>query len=359
VSILKAAVANVMITKILQSPFVRFLLHLAVIASAVWFAVYLRLNLDVGIPLDPPLNVQVLYVAALIIYPALLLLLSFYDPRRTYRAVDEYQILTVSSIISGVALGFAILFIERELSRLLLVYFFVIEFALMFFVQIALRLMRRKTGGDDVDLSGPSPMNGYQRAIKRSVDVILSLAILTVTLPVMAMIAVLIKLDSSGPVLFRQVRVGEGGRRFGILKFRSMTTDAEDRFGEILKSAENGGIVHKHRDDPRVTRIGSLLRRTSLDELPQLINVLNGDMSLVGPRPELPVFVERYEPWQRERLLVPQGMTGWWQVNGRSDKPLHLNTDHDIYYVRNYSLLLDLQILLKTVWVVMRAKGAF
>jgi lipopolysaccharide/colanic/teichoic acid biosynthesis glycosyltransferase len=335
------------------------MLHLAVIASAVWISVFLRLNLDVGFPLDPPLNVRVLYIAALTIYPALLLLLSFYDPRRTYRAVDEYQILTVSSILSGVALGFVILFIERDLSRLLLVYFFVIEFVLMFSLQVILRLVRRKSGGDGSNLNGPSPMNGYQRAIKRTVDVTLSLAILAVTFPVMAIIAALIKLDSPGSVLFRQVRVGEGGRRFGILKFRSMTFDAENRFEENLQSTPNGNLLHKRRNDPRVTRIGALLRRTSLDELPQLINVLTGDMSLVGPRPELPVFVERYEPWQRERLLVPQGMTGWWQVNGRSDKPLHLNTDHDIYYVRNYSLLLDLQILLKTVWVVMRAKGAF
>ena len=117
--------------------------------------------------------------------------------------------------------------------------------------------------------------------------------------------------------------------------------------------------MYKRPDDPRVTRVGRVLRRTSLDELPQLFNVLLGEMSLVGPRPELPNLVEKYELWQRKRFAVPQGMTGWWQVNGRSDKPMHLHTEEDLYYVQNYSIWLDLQILVKTVWVVLRRKGAY
>jgi lipopolysaccharide/colanic/teichoic acid biosynthesis glycosyltransferase len=122
---------------------------------------------------------------------------------------------------------------------------------------------------------------------------------------------------------------------------------------------ENGNTIHKTRNDPRVTRVGRIVRKTSLDELPQLINILRGEMSLVGPRPELPFLVERYEPWQRKRFAVPQGITGWWQVNGRSDKPMHLHTEEDLYYVQNYSLLLDIQILFKTILVVLRGKGAF
>jgi exopolysaccharide biosynthesis polyprenyl glycosylphosphotransferase len=237
----------------------------------------------------------------------------------------------------------------------LLVYFYVVQFALMLAFHTALRLIAK---GNRAPYPDEPAMNGYQRAIKRVVDLTLAAVLLLIASPLMIVIAILIKLDSRGPILFRQQRVGENARRFDMLKFRSMSADAESRITEVLREIE-GGIVHKHKDDPRVTRLGRVLRRTSLDELPQLINVLMGDMSLVGPRPELPMFVDKYEPWQFERLRVPQGMTGWWQVNGRSDNPLHMNTDHDIYYVRNYSLLLDVRILLKTIWVVLRAKGAY
>jgi lipopolysaccharide/colanic/teichoic acid biosynthesis glycosyltransferase len=153
--------------------------------------------------------------------------------------------------------------------------------------------------------------------------------------------------------------VGENGRIFGMYKFRSMVEGAEAMQKQVSKVNGNGEIIHKCPDDPRVTRVGRILRRTSLDELPQLLNVLKGDMSLVGPRPELPWMVGQYEPWQHKRLAVPQGMTGWWQVNGRADKPLHLHTEDDIYYVQNYSLWMDIYILLKTPWVVMRGIGAY
>jgi lipopolysaccharide/colanic/teichoic acid biosynthesis glycosyltransferase len=143
-----------------------------------------------------------------------------------------------------------------------------------------------------------------------------------------------------------------------MLKFRTMYLDAEQRAREVAVKTE-GGLVHKHRDDPRITRVGRFLRRTSLDELPQLINVARGDMSVVGPRPELPWIVEKYRAWQYRRLLVPQGITGWWQVHGRSDRVLHLHTQDDIYYVRNFSLWLDIKILLLTIRSVLTGKGAF
>jgi lipopolysaccharide/colanic/teichoic acid biosynthesis glycosyltransferase len=127
----------------------------------------------------------------------------------------------------------------------------------------------------------------------------------------------------------------------------------------VLRTTEDGTITFKRPDDPRITRVGRFIRRTSLDELPQLFNVLKGDMSLVGPRPELPWLVELYEPWQRKRFAVPQGMTGWWQVNGRSDKEMHRHTDEDLYYVQHYSLWLDLMILARTVFVVLRGRGAY
>jgi lipopolysaccharide/colanic/teichoic acid biosynthesis glycosyltransferase len=142
-------------------------------------------------------------------------------------------------------------------------------------------------------------------------------------------------------------------------KFRSMVKDADQRLAEVIRHDDNGNLIHKTPYDPRVTRVGRFLRRTSFDELPNLFNVLRGEMSLVGPRPELPILVEQYEPWQRKRFAVPQGMTGWWQVNGRSDKPMHLHTEDDLYYVQHYSLFLDIKIIIKTVWVALRGKGAY
>lgn len=209
-----------------------------------------------------------------------------------------------------------------------------------------------------LDLRAPA-LNDYERLVKRAFDLICGILIQISLLPIMVVIAIAIKLDSPGPAIFKQLRVGENGRLFWMYKFRSMVQDADKRIHEVIKYDEDGNIIHKSPDDPRVTRVGRFLRRTSLDELPNLINVLRSEMSLVGPRPELPMLVEQYEPWQLKRLAVPQGMTGWWQVNGRSDKPMHLHTEDDLYYVQNYSLLLDMQILVKTAWVVLRGKGAY
>jgi lipopolysaccharide/colanic/teichoic acid biosynthesis glycosyltransferase len=172
-------------------------------------------------------------------------------------------------------------------------------------------------------------------------------------------VALAIKLDSPGPVFFSQQRVGENGRLFLMFKFRSMVLGAEEMRDRVSEVDEEGNVVYKTRYDPRVTPVGRFLRRTSLDELPQLFNVLKGEMSLVGPRPEMPWLVEEYDLWQRKRFAVPQGITGWWQVNGRSDKPMHLHTEEDLYYVQNYSLLLDILILWKTAGVVLKGRGAY
>ncbi len=209
-----------------------------------------------------------------------------------------------------------------------------------------------------LDLRAPA-LSDYQRLVKRGFDLIITLFLLPLSLALMSVIAIAIKLESPGPILFKQKRVGENRRLFEMFKFRTMVAEAEDLRKQVEKFDQDGHLIHKSEHDPRVTRVGRILRKTSMDELPQLLNILKGEMSLVGPRPEMPYLVEMYEPWQRKRFAVPQGITGWWQVNGRSDKPMHLNTEDDLYYVQNYSLLLDIQILLKTVLVVLRGKGAF
>ncbi|MBP9656219.1 MAG: sugar transferase [Candidatus Promineofilum sp.] len=209
-----------------------------------------------------------------------------------------------------------------------------------------------------INLRDPA-LNDVQRLIKRMFDLVISTILIIMALLPMGIVTLLIKLDSDGPVFFRQQRVGENGRLFSMYKFRSMVSGADRMVDDVTEITDDGRVLFKKADDPRVTRIGRLLRHTSLDELPQLINVLKGDMSLVGPRPELPWLVGQYEPWQHKRLAVPQGMTGWWQINGRADKPLHLHTEEDLYYVQNYSLWMDIYILLKTPWVVVRGKGAY
>jgi exopolysaccharide biosynthesis polyprenyl glycosylphosphotransferase len=209
-----------------------------------------------------------------------------------------------------------------------------------------------------INLRDPA-LSPYQRLGKRALDLVVGGALTLCALPVMGAVAVAIKLDSPGPVLFRQPRVGENGRLFKMVKFRSMVQDAEELQAQVNTHDAEGHVIHKQKNDPRVTRVGRFIRHYSLDELPQFYNVLIGEMSLVGPRPELPWLVEEYEPWQRRRFAVPQGITGWWQVNGRSDKAMHLHTDEDLYYIQNYSLWLDIYILLKTPWVILRGKGAY
>lgn len=209
-----------------------------------------------------------------------------------------------------------------------------------------------------MNLRAPA-LTEYQRMIKRAFDLTVTLGSLPLALPLMGLIALAVKLDSRGPVMYCPTRVGENGRLFRMYKFRTMVQNAEMMQPEVNIRDENGNLIHKRPDDPRITRLGRFLRSTSLDELPQLFNVLEGTMSLIGPRPEQPYLVKMYDLWQRKRFAVPQGMTGWWQVNGRSDKPMHLHTEEDLHYVQHYSIWLDLQILFKTIWTVMRGKGAY
>lgn len=202
-----------------------------------------------------------------------------------------------------------------------------------------------------LDLRAPA-LNDYQRMIKRALDLLGALLLLPLTIPLMILVGLLILIFDPGPIFFNQERAGENGKPFTMHKFRTMVANAEK-----IRKAMVGS--HKQKGDPRVTRLGRILRKTSLDEIPQLFNVIKGEMSFVGPRPELLDLVEKYEPWQRARFAIPPGITGWWQVNGRSDRPMHLNTEDDIYYLNNYSLWLDLQIIVRTIWVVLIGRGAY
>jgi exopolysaccharide biosynthesis polyprenyl glycosylphosphotransferase len=195
--------------------------------------------------------------------------------------------------------------------------------------------------------------------LKRAVDLVLAVTALGAGCVVLAAISVAIRLDSPGPVLYRQRRVGKDGAEFDMLKFRSMRRDAERMLDELSMLNEATGPLFKIRRDPRVTRIGRLLRRFSLDELPQLLNVLRGEMSLVGPRPPLPAEVLRYEEWQTARLRARPGMTGLWQVSGRSEVPFNDMVRLDLHYVRNWSLGLDLEIILRTIPAVVANRGAY
>ena len=417
-----------------------------------------------------------LYIVFAFTWIGIFLLLSVYDGRKNFRAVDEFASITLGSILAGVSLAGFLYLSYREVSRLLFLIFVLLSYGIMLSWRIAVRVYFRRTKNkaiqnrqlviigagpvgrdlqdkiegypyhgfnligfldddpekrvshediigtlDDLcsvvneyqvqdvvitlprhayakvnqlvaelhnmavkvwvvpdyfhlalhkatieevagipmlDLRAPA-LSDYQRLLKRGFDIAIILLLLPVSLLLMLLIMISIKLEGPGEVIFRQKRVGENGRLFDMFKFRTMVVGAEDLRHSVVQIDSSGRIIHKSRQDPRITRVGRILRKTSLDDLPQFLNILRGEMSLVGPRPELPYLVESYEPWQRKRFAVPQGITGWWQVNGRSDKPMHLHTEDDLYYVQNYSLLLDIQILFKTILVVLRGKGAF
>ncbi|AUS10180.1 UDP-phosphate N-acetylgalactosaminyl-1-phosphate transferase [Laceyella sacchari] len=190
----------------------------------------------------------------------------------------------------------------------------------------------------------------FYLAFKRGFEIVFSIGLLLFTLPVLILTAIAIKLESPGPIFYKQERVGLNGKTFNIFKLRSMRTDAE-----------KNGPQWAAKNDPRVTRVGQFIRKTRIDELPQLINILRGDMSLIGPRPERPMFTEQFDkeiPGFKKRLMVKPGLTGWAQVNGGYEATPAEKLELDLEYIRNQSFKMDFQILLKTVWIVISGNGA-
>ncbi|WP_432492088.1 sugar transferase [Kineococcus gypseus] len=202
-------------------------------------------------------------------------------------------------------------------------------------------------------------LGGVRRLAKTTVDRVSAAVALVLLSPLLLVVAALIKLDSRGPVLFTQQRVGKDGKQFPMFKFRSMVTDAEKLLVDLRDSTDGNGVLFKMRVDPRITRVGRVLRRYSVDELPQLLNVLRGEMSLVGPRPPLQREVDAYGADMRRRLLVKPGLTGLWQINGRSDLDWDESVRLDVRYVENWSFTFDFMILWKTAGAVLRGRGAY
>ncbi|OGO42227.1 MAG: undecaprenyl-phosphate glucose phosphotransferase [Chloroflexi bacterium RBG_16_57_9] len=212
-----------------------------------------------------------------------------------------------------------------------------------------------------VPLIGVKAMSirGWNLALKRLIDVVISGVLLILNAPLLFAVALLIKWDSPGPVLFRQKRVGRAGQMFTVFKFRSMRFGAENERYQLTGQNEASGPLFKIRHDPRITRVGRWLRRLSLDELPQLYNVFRGEMSLVGPRPAIPAEVEQYQEWHRRRLDVSPGMTGLWQVSGRSELTFDEMVMLDLFYAENWSLGMDFKILVRTIPTMLLGTGAY
>ena len=201
--------------------------------------------------------------------------------------------------------------------------------------------------------------NFIENSIKRLLDILIALSTLIFFSPFFVIVALLIKITSKGPIFYTQTRVGRGGSEFEMIKFRSMVVNASDMKIDLSHANEMDGPVFKMKNDPRITSIGRFIRKHSIDELPQIINILKGEMSVVGPRPPLPKEVVEYQDWQKQRLAVTPGLTCIWQVSGRNNLSFEEWMNMDIEYIENWSLLLDIKLIFKTFAVVFSGDGAY
>jgi exopolysaccharide biosynthesis polyprenyl glycosylphosphotransferase len=221
------------------------------------------------------------------------------------------------------------------------------------------RVLVREVAGVPLVTVRPIPLSRGNLAMKRAFDVVASATILLAGMPLWALIALAIVLESKGPVFYKQARVGHEGQPFGMYKFRSMVDDADARLAQLLEENEASGPLFKMKNDPRVTRVGRWMRKYSIDEFPQLLNVVRGEMSLVGPRPPLIQETEQYTDYHWRRMEVPPGLTGLWQVSGRSKLTFDEMVRLDLYYIENWSMTFDIALLLRTIPAVIFAPGAY
>lgn len=209
----------------------------------------------------------------------------------------------------------------------------------------------------NIQLINIANQNRYEK-IKRFFDICLSAAALVVLSPLLLVIAILIYLEDKGPVIYSQTRIGKDGRAFKLYKFRSMCADADEKLKDLQKLNERDGPVFKIKNDPRVTKVGKFIRKTCIDELPQLVNIIKGDMSIVGPRPPLPNEVEQYNSYQKQRLLVVPGLTCYWQIQKGEETTFDEWVELDLKYIKERSILLDFRLILLTFKVILSGKGA-
>jgi len=291
------------------------------------------------------------------------------EPRQAYEGIKEnYELLGAIDELKEIVLKEVVdevvfLVTRKKLDELEDLFLFLEDVginarvALNFFPNVIARTYISSLRGVPLLSFSTLPRDGLPLLLKTVMDRVISALLLAVFSPVILMAAIVIKVTSPGPIIWKQIRCGLNGRKFTMYKFRSMVADADEKKKFLTSLNEMNGPVFKIKNDPRITLIGRWLRKTSLDELPQFINVLKGDMSLVGPRPALPEEVEQYERWQRRRLSMKPGLTCLWQVNGRNDVDFEHWMKMDLDYIDNWRLELDLKILLKTIPVVLSCKG--
>ena len=302
------------------------------------------------------------------------IIIGHIDKKQRISKVDEY---TKNLMVLGYLENLKNLIYENNIQRVIISspefeYFEILEIlenlkgmdvtVLLFpgFFEFSLRrLSVREIGGVPLMQVSNIGFSGINLFLKNLIDYVLGSIIFIIFIPIYLFIGLLIKIDSKGPVFFKQKRMTKDCRIFYIYKFRTMYADAEDRLKDLIKYNEADGPIFKMKNDPRITRFGKFLRKFSIDELPQIINVLKGELSLVGPRPPIPSEVEKYDEWEMKRLNVKQGITGLWQISGRSELSFEEMARLDLYYIQNWSIEMDIKIILKTIPAVLFGRGAY